>query len=170
MSGVLDAAAGFVRAATGRDNGNRQPMRDADFGADTYASNLLGLDRASVVATKLQMAFEDPGAYYKLRNKALADLREVANKTFLAKFNSLRLEAYSDEECKQRASTYCQAVMAAEIAEFEASYPLDVTNIAASLTARKSKAGQGLMSVENSATLAIPGSRRGGRGGRKSKK
>ena len=163
----MQAAGAFVGAVLGRDAGNRQPMREADFGADTYASNLLGLDRASVVATKLQLAFENPGAYYKLRNDALADLRTIANNTFKTKFNSLRLEAYSDEECKQRASTYCQAVMAAEISEFESSFPLDVTNIAASLTARKSKAGQGLMTVENSATLAIPGSRRGGR---KSKK
>ena len=168
----MNVVRGAVDAVLGR--GDRQPMREADFHSDTYASNLLGLDRASVVATKLQLAFEDPAQYYKLRNEALADLRTIANQTFQTKFNSLRLEAYSDEECKQRASTYCQAVMAAEIAEFESSYPLDVTNIAASLTARKSKAGQGLMSVENSATLAIPGSRRGGgrgvRAGRKSKK
>ena len=164
----MNVVRGAVDAVLGR--GDRQPMREADFHSDTYASNLLGLDRASVVAQKLQLAFEDPAAYYKLRNDALADLRTIANQTFQTKFISLRLEAYSDEECKQRASTYCQAVMAAEIGEFEASYPLDVTNIAASLTARKSKAGQGLMSVENSATLAIPGSRRGGRGGRKSKK
>ena len=166
----MQAVADLARAALGRDAANRQPMRQADFGADTYASNLLGLDRSLVVATKLQMAFENPGAYYKLRNDALADLRTIANNTFKTKFNSLRLEAYSDEECKQRASAYCQSVMAAEISEFESSFPLDVTNIAASLTARKSKAGQGLMSVENSATLAIPGSHRGGRGGRKSKK
>ena len=168
MSGVVDAAR---RILFGRDEaGNRQPVRTADFGSDTYGANVLGLDRASVVADKLQLAFAEPAKYYSLRNDALADLRTIANKTFEAKFNSLRLEAYSDDQCKERASKYCQAVMAAEVAEFEASWPLDVTNIAASLTARRSTAGQGLMAVANSATLAIPGSRKGGRGGRKNKK
>ena len=173
---ALHAAAGAARNAFaglfGRDaNGDRQPVREVDFGSDTYGANVLGLDRASVVADKLQIAFANPGAYYAQRNEALGRLRGIANRTFEAKFNSLRLEAYSDEECKLRAGKYCQAVMAAEIAEFEASWPLDVTNIAASLTARRSTAGQGLMSVANSATLAIPGSRRGGGGrGRKSKK
>ena len=169
MSAVVNALAGLF----GHDGaGNRVAVRTADFGSDSYGSNVLGLDRASVVAGKLQMAFAEPAKYYSERNKALEGLRTIANRTFEAKFNSLRLEAYSDDQCKLLASKYCQAVMAAEVAEFEASWPLDVTNIAASLTARRSVAGQGLMAIGNSATFAIPGSRggRGGRGGRKSKK
>ena len=168
--GLGRAARNAFAGLFGRDAaGERQPVRVADFHTDTYGSNALGLDRASVVADKLQVAFADPGAYYTQRNAALGRLRVIANNTFNAKFNSLRLEAYSDDQCKERASKYTEAVMAAEIAEFEASWPLDVTNIAASLTARRSTAGQGLMSVANTGTLAIPGSRRGGRG-RKSKK
>ena len=168
-----EAIAAAARKLFGRDaTGARQAVRNADFGSDTYGANVLGLDRASVVADKLQLAFAAPERYYSARNDALADLRTVANTTFANKFNSLRLEAYSDDQCKERASKYTQAVMAAEVAEFEASWPLDVTNIAASLTARRSTAGQGLMSIANSGTLAIPGSRggRGGGRGRKSKK
>ena len=173
MSGVVNAAAGALAGLFGRDGaGNRQAVRDADFHSDSYGANVLGLDRSLIVAQKLQCAFADPARYYSDRNKALADLRTIANTTFETKFNSLRLEGHSDDQCKLRASKYTQAVMSAEAAEFEASWPLDVTNISASLTARRSVAGQGLMAIGNSATFAIPGSRggRGGRGGRKSKK
>lgn len=48
----MNVVRGAVDAVLGR--GDRQPMREADFHSDTYASNLLGLDRASVVATKLR--------------------------------------------------------------------------------------------------------------------
>lgn len=167
---VGEFVGGVGRALTGRNgeaagNGTFEP-RTADFNFGSYGANALGLDRASAVSAKLQSAFANPGQYYADRNTALNGVRLSANTVFENKFKSLRKEHFPDDECKARASNYTQAVMAAEVAEFEASWPLDVTNIAASLTAKRSTAGQGLMAIANSGTLSIPGAKRG----RKSKK
>ena len=133
----------------------------ATFNPATYGARSLGLDRTVLISERLRKAFDKPEEYYLDRNTALAKLQVEANEMFNKKYIKLQGEKWDDESCRERAEEYTDAVMSANINEFNAEWPESITNVSAQIVARKSKSGQLL--VDAGRNGATP------KGGRKTK-